>query len=126
MKYILSYLSPFKYKMLLGFTFKTVGTLAELVLPYLLTHILENVIVTLRLSKVITYGIIMILFALLACVGNIVANRMASRVATEFSKHLRKDLFSKTLYLSAKDTDKFTIPSLESRITTDTFFTVHT
>ena len=121
MKYILSYLNPFKYKMLLGFTFKTVGTLAELVLPYLLTHILENVIVTLRLSKVITYGIIMILFALLACVGNIVANRMASRVATEFSKHLRKDLFSKTLYLSAKDTDKFTIPSLESRITTDTY-----
>ena len=30
-------------------------------------------------------------------------------------------MFSKTLYLSARDTDRFTIPSLESRITSDTY-----
>ncbi|MBO5320983.1 MAG: ABC transporter ATP-binding protein [Clostridia bacterium] len=121
MKHIIAYLKPFKRRMALGLFYKTIGTLAELVLPFLLTHILENVIVTLKISKVVTYGIIMVAFAFIACFGNIIANRMASRVSTDFSRALRGDLFSKTLYLSARDTDKFTIPSLESRITTDTY-----
>jgi ATP-binding cassette subfamily B protein len=34
---------------------------------------------------------------------------------------MRRDLFSKTLNLSARSTDAFTIPSLESRITSDTY-----
>lgn len=121
MKHIIAYLKPFKSRMALGLFYKTIGTLAELVLPFLLTHILENVIVTLKISRVVTYGIIMIAFAFIACLGNIIANRTASRVTTDFSRALRGDLFSKTLYLSARDTDSFTIPSLESRITTDTY-----
>ena len=34
---------------------------------------------------------------------------------------MRRDLFARTLRLSAAQTDRFTIPSLESRITTDTY-----
>ncbi|MBR6510378.1 MAG: ABC transporter ATP-binding protein [Clostridia bacterium] len=121
MKHILAYLKKYRFRMAVGFLIKTIGTLAELVLPFILTHILENVIVTLKINKVISYGILMVAFSIIACVGNIVANRMAARVSTDFSRALRKDLFSKTLYLSARETDRFTIPSLESRITTDTY-----
>ena len=121
MKHILSYLYPYKTRMIIGFCVKTVGTLAELFLPYILSFILEKVIVTLDVKKIVRYGLLMVLFAFVACVGNIVANRMAAKVTTDFSKAMRKDLFEKTLYLSATDTDKFTIPSLESRITTDTY-----
>lgn len=121
MKYIFKYLKDFRFRMAVGFLIKTVGTLAELILPFILTHILENVIVTLKINRVISYGILMVIFSIIACVGNIVANRMAARVSTDFSRALRKDLFSKTLYLSARETDRFTIPSLESRITTDTY-----
>ena len=45
MKRILLYLKPFRLRMLVGFIIKVTGTMAELVLPYILTHILENVIV---------------------------------------------------------------------------------
>lgn len=107
--------------MLLGFSIKVSGTVAELFLPYILTHILDNVIVTLAVEKVVYYGVIMIICAALACIGNITANRMAAKVSKDFSKKMRKDLFAKTLYLSASDTDRFTIPSLESRITSDTY-----
>ena len=34
---------------------------------------------------------------------------------------MRRDLFSKTLNLSIKSTDKFTIPSLKAKITSDTY-----
>lgn len=107
--------------MLVGFTIKVTGTMAELILPYILTYILEDVITELNVGKVIGYGGVMVFFAIVACLGNIIANRMAARVTTNFSKAMRKELFEKTLYLSSSDTDAFTIPSLESRITTDTY-----
>ena len=121
MKRILLYLKPFRLRMLAGFIIKVTGTMAELVLPYILTHILENVIVEQNVAKVVYYGTVMIFFGIIACLGNIIANRMAARVTTNFSREMRKELFNKTLYLSSADTDAFTIPSLESRITTDTY-----
>ena len=111
--------------MLLGFSLKVSGTVAELFLPLILTHILENVIVTLSLPSVLIYGLVMLLCAGVACCLNIVANRMAAKVSMEFSRELRKRLFTKTLYLSARDMDGFTVPSLESRITTDTYNVHH-
>ncbi|MBQ9985337.1 MAG: ABC transporter ATP-binding protein [Oscillospiraceae bacterium] len=121
MKRILAYLSPNTGKLIIGFTIKTAGTVAELMIPFLLTHILEKVIVTMQISRVVFYGILMILCALIASVGNITANRMAARVTADFSIAMRRELFSKTLRLSARDTDRFTVASLESRITTDTY-----
>ncbi len=121
MKRILLYLKPYRLRMLAGFLVKVTGTVAELFLPYILTHILENVIIEQNIGKIVFYGVIMVIFSIIACLGNIIANRMAAKVTTRFSKTMRKELFSKTLYLSASDTDKFTIPSLESRITTDTY-----
>jgi len=107
--------------MALGFSIKVAGTMSELFLPYILSYILDSVIVTMDIGKVIFYGVLMIICAGLACAGNIIANRMAARVSKDFAGEMRKDLFRKTLYLSSRDTDHFTIPSLESRITSDTY-----
>lgn len=121
MKRILSYLLPYKFRIARGLTLKCIGTVAELLIPYLLTYILEQVIVTMEISRVIWYGILMVICSAIACIGNITANRNAAGVTADFSKVMRKELFEKTLYLSARDTDHFTIPSLESRITSDTY-----
>ena len=121
MRMMFSYLAPFKLRMTIGFSVKFIGTLAELFIPYLLTYILESVIISGQISKIVFYGILMVICAIIASLGNIIANRMAARVTKEFSRTLRRDLFSKTLYLSARDVDGFTIPSLESRITSDTY-----
>lgn len=63
----------------------------------------------------------MLLCAAAACVFNIWANRMAAKVSRRFSERVRNDLFSRTMRLSSAQVDAFTIPSLESRITTDTY-----
>ncbi len=121
MKTILRYLQPFYRRMGLGLGIKITATLAELALPYILSHILKNVIVTQSISMILRWGLLMILFSGLACVLNITANRMAARVSRNFSETVRRELFTRTLSLSAAQTDRFTIPSLESRITTDTY-----
>ena len=121
MKWIFSYLRPLYSRIAAGISVKIVGTLAELMIPYLLSHILENVIVNNDIGKIIFYGSLMALCALVACLGNIIANRMAAKTTMHFSSRMRRDLFAKTLRLSARSTDRFTIPSLESRITSDTY-----
>ena len=121
MKWIFEYLKPLRKRITVGITIKIIGTVAELIIPFLLSHILENVIEENNVSKILFFGVIMAICALVACFGNIIANRMAARTTMLFSTKMRKDLFSKTLYLSAKSTDRFTIPSLESRITSDTY-----
>ena len=121
MRTVLRYLYPFRGRMTVGFCIKVFGTLVELLLPYLLTHILKNVIQTSSLPHILFYGGLMILCAAIALVCNIIANRMAARVSRNFSERMRADLFARTLSLSAAQTDAFTIPSLESRITTDTY-----
>ena len=52
---------------------------------------------------------------------NIVANRMASRVARNTTERLRTDLYTKISYLSSRQAEEFTMPSLISRATTDTY-----
>ncbi|MBQ7335626.1 MAG: ABC transporter ATP-binding protein [Clostridia bacterium] len=121
MKLLVRYLKPFRVRMAIGFCIKAGGTMVELMLPYILSYILKNVVGSRSVPQILAWGGLMILCAATACICNIVANRMAARSSADFSEQLRKDLFAKTLRLSAAQTDRFTIPSLESRITTDTY-----
>lgn len=121
---MLKYLKPFYGRMGVGLAIKTFGTLAELALPYILSRILRDVVATENIKSIVLWGLMMVAFAAVACVSNICANRMAAKTASNFAEALRHDLFSKTMRLSPAQTDTFTIPSLESRITTDTY-TLH-
>ncbi len=121
MKTMIEYLKPFWKRMSIGLVIKVTGTLVELALPYILSHILKNVVVTQDIRQILFWGGLMIACAAMALFCNVVANRMAARVSRNFSEQVRHDLFDRTLRLSPAQTDAFTIPSLESRITTDTY-----
>ncbi len=121
MNWVFSFLKPLTKRIAVGTTIKTVGTVAELIIPFLLSYILENVIQSNKVSKIIFFGVLMIICALTASLGNVIANRMAAKTTMKFATRMRKELFSKTLNLSARSTDHFTIPSLEARITSDTY-----
>lgn len=122
MKFIYQYIKPFIGIMIVGLLIKTIGTLIELALPYILSYILDDLVPNDgRLSMIILWGGIMILCALLALLCNVKANRMASKVARDCTRKIRHDLFYQTITLSGKQLDYFTIPFLEARITTDTY-----
>ena len=44
MKTVLRYLIPYRTRMTVGFCIKVVGTLVELFIPYILSHILKDVV----------------------------------------------------------------------------------
>ncbi len=121
MKWVFTFLKPLRSRITVGTGVKIIGTIAELIIPFLLSYILDNVIQTNEIKKIIFFGVLMAICAVVACLGNIIANRMAAKTTMIFSTRMRQELFSKTLNLTARSTDRFTIPSLESRITSDTY-----
>lgn len=125
MKLIMKYLKPYYGRMLFGLLVKIAGTVAELFMPWILAHILDNVIpetkLTGSMNNMIFWSLIMLLMAVLARNFNVYANRKAAEVSKNTIFTLRNDLFQKILHLSGKQTDKVGIPSLISRMTTDTY-----
>lgn len=135
MKTILKYLSPYRNYICVSMAIKFLGTVVELALPYILSHIIENVIkpmgseaapdLAAGSGKIVGWALIMILCALLGVIGNVTANRMAARTAKNVARAVRHDLFERTMMLSQAQTDAFTVESLESRLTGDTY-NIHT
>lgn len=117
----MQYLSPFKIRMAFGLIIKAVGTVMDLFLPWILSYIIDDIIPTESIKMTVFWGCIMIVCSFIAWSGNVIANRMASRVAGDCTRALRHDLFEKISYLDASTVDKLTISSLESRITSDTY-----
>ena len=125
MKLIMKYLKPYYGRMLFGLLVKIGGTVAELFLPWILAHILDDVIPATKesgnMNSMIFWSFMMLLMAIFARNFNVFANRKAAEVSKNTIFVLRNDLFQKILHLSGKQTDKVGIPSLISRMTTDTY-----
>ena len=121
MQLIFRYVRPYLKRMSLGLLIKFLGTIMDLFLPAILAHIIDEIVPLKDLGLVIRWGVIMLICSFLAIVGNVIANRMAAWVARETTRRLRHDLFRKISYLSNRQIDGFTVPSLISRMTTDTY-----
>ena len=67
------------------------------------------------------WGFLMILLAVLTRKLNVKSNRCAAKVARDSIYSIRKDLFKKTLDLSGTQVDGFGLPSLTSRMTSDSY-----
>ncbi len=125
MKLLIKYLKPYKWFIALALVVKTAAALIELVIPYIMSHILDNVVPDKDLPRILIWGAAMISCALLACAGNITANRMAAKTAKKSTENIRHDLFTRIMSLSSAQVDRFTVPSLESRLTSDTYHIHH-
>lgn len=121
MKKIFSYLKPYIFRMVVGLIIKLTGTIAELLLPWILSYIIDDVIPLKSIKLIALWGFVMFLCSVCALAFNIIANRMASMVSRNATERIRNDLFSKMIYLSNRQMDQITMPSLIQRATSDTY-----
>lgn len=120
-KKTINYIKKYRVRILGGSGIKLVGTIMDLVLPYILAYIIDEIVPTKELKMVVLYGFLMIGCAILGFLATVIANQLASKVAEFVTIDLRKDLFEKIQSLSASQLDEVTIPSLVSRMTSDTY-----
>lgn len=122
MKRILTfYLKPYYPRMAGGFFIKFAGTIMDLLLPWTLAYMIDTVVPAGEKEHILLWGLFMVGCSVLAVVCNILANRMASRVASDVIYTVREDLFARVMYLSNRSADAITKPSLISRLTSDTY-----
>lgn len=123
MKRIFAYVKPMLWRIAGGLTVKTIGTVMDLFIPWILAYMIDDVVPQRSVKLIIFWGFIMVVCSVCALLGNVIANRMASSTARDITLRIRHDLFSKITHLSCRQSDEFTIPSLISRLSTDTYNT---
>ena len=121
MRKIFSYLRPYFARMSIGLSIKFIGTILDLSLPWILARIIDDVIPQNDMVLIFIWAGVMLICAVLAFVTNIIANRMASRVARNTTETIRHDVFEKSINLSSAQIDDVSISSLEARLTSDTY-----
>ncbi len=121
MRTVFQYLRPQYGRLALQLTIKFIGTITELFLPWMLSHILDDIVPQKDMVQVYIWGVFMMIAAAVALLGNVTANRMSTRISRRFTQKLRHDTYARVTYLSSRQTDSFTLPSLISRLTSDTY-----
>lgn len=121
MRRILSYIRPYLRRMGIGLLIKFTGTIMDLALPWCLAYMIDDVVPLKDRGQIYLWGGMMLAFSAIAVINNIAANRMASRVARDATRNIRHDLYSRISMLSCRQYDDVTIPSLISRLTSDTY-----
>ena len=121
MKHLMKYIGPYVGFIILTMFIKLMGAALELMIPYLMEIILDDMVPAGEKAMIFVYGGGMLLCAL-GCLGcNVIANRMSARSAGQITLKIRHDLFERLENLSARQMDKLTVPSAESRLTSDTY-----
>lgn len=121
MKRLRDYIRPSLFLMAAGLIVKSLGAFIELLLPEIMARIIDDAVPQRNTRGILFLGAVMIICSILALWFNIIANRNAARTSRDITRRIRHDLFDQTLYLSCSKTDAYTIPSLDSRLTSDTY-----
>ena len=121
MKLIFRYLGRYGGSVLLVMAVKLLATMSELTLPYILEHLIDKIVPLGDLAQVVLWGLLMIAAAIVTRMLNVTANRRAVENAHNISYDVRQALFIKTVNLSGAQFDAFGLPSLISRMTSDSY-----
>ena len=121
MKLIFRSMGKYRGSIAVAVFLKLIGTLAELSIPYILEHIIDDVVPRGVLREVILWGLLMFAAAIVTRMLNVAANTRAIDNAHRVSYDVRQALFRKIAYLDGNRFDGFGLPSLISRMTSDSY-----
>lgn len=121
MKLIFRYMKPYAKSILLVIVLKLAATVSELLLPYILERLIDEIVPRQQMGQVFFWGFLMVLCALAAYRINVHTNARAVENSSQIAYDVRRDLFEKTVNLSGSQFDAFSLPSLTSRMTSDSY-----
>lgn len=116
---LFKYMKPYWLVSLLSPLFMFVEVWVDLKLPQLMINIVNDGVGGRDMDVIVSNGIAMILWAVVGGICGIASAGFGSAASQYFANDLRCDAFSRVMYLSPEQTDKFTTGSLITRITND-------
>lgn len=91
----------------------------EILLPFITAIIIDQGLEAANLSVVYRYGVAMVVMALLSLTFGALAGKFAASASSGLSANLREAIYAKIQTFSFSNIDKFSVPGLVTRMTTD-------
>jgi ATP-binding cassette subfamily B multidrug efflux pump len=113
-------ITPYRGYVALVLVLALAQSIGFLLLPRLMSDIVDNGIVKGDQRAILTTGGLMLLMSIVATVCAIAGSYYSSKVATGFGRMLRGAIFARVEHLSIHQFDRFTSASLVTRTTNDT------
>ena len=114
-----SYLSKFKLKIFLVLFLTLLDTIIVIASPRVISSIIDNGIATKSREQIMQNGIYLLLFSLFSIVFSVITTYVAAQIGYGITALIQKDIFKKLLNFSFKNLDKFSTPTILTRITND-------
>ena len=118
-KKLAKYMGEYKLHSILTPIFVIFEVFLEVLIPFLMSEIIDNGIEASNLGYTIKMGLLLVVFALLALLFGALSGHFAASASSGYAKNLRKEIFYKIQGYSFANIDKFSTSSLVTRLTTD-------
>lgn len=119
LKELAKHIKEYKVASLLTIVFIIGEVVFELLIPYMMTFIIDKGVAINDFNAVIKYGSIMIVLAVLGLICGIAAGIYGANASAGFAKNLREGMFRNIQNFSFSNIDKFSSASLVTILTTD-------
>ncbi len=97
----------------------TVEVVLECIIPFIIANLVNEMQAGCGMDVVAKYGIQLVVLAVLSLIFGVAAGNTCATASTGFGKNLRGDMFYRIQDYSFENIDKFSVPSLVTRMTTD-------
>ncbi len=119
MKQVLHQLGRYRKDTFLCIAMAALEVLMEILLPFITAIIIDQGLEAANLSVVYRYGVAMVVMALLSLTFGALAGKFAASASSGLSANLREAIYAKIQTFSFSNIDKFSVPGLVTRMTTD-------
>lgn len=116
---LLSSIREYKLPMILTFVFIIGEVIMECIIPFITANLMNKIKAGIEIRSLLLTGGLLILMALLSLSFGGAAGVTSAKASAGFVKNLRRDLFAKIQSFSFENTDRFSVSSLVTRMTTD-------
>ena len=121
MKTILEHLKPHYKSLGVVMIMHTLATLTELLMPYVMSDVVDKGIANSDIRRVVLSSLIMLALAIVSLISALVSNKINTRVTTSFSSSLCRSTFKRINSLSFEQYSKIGSSGLLTRSTDDIF-----
>ena len=118
-KTLLKSVRDFKKPSILTSVFMVLEVFMEILIPLLLSMLIDNGIAKGDINQMIIIGICLVVSATLSLVFGVISGKCAAKASSGFARNLREDIYNKIQDFSFFNIDKFSTSSLITRLTTD-------
>ncbi|WP_302495973.1 ABC transporter ATP-binding protein [uncultured Flavonifractor sp.] len=119
MKKVLQQLGRYRKDTILCIIMAALEILMEILMPFITALIIDQGLEAANLNLVYRYGILMVVMALLSLVFGSLAGKCAASASAGLSANLRQAIYNNIQTFSFSNIDKFSVPGLVTRMTTD-------